>query len=91
MQTIGPQLYWRQWPGPGKSERPPVEGSRCRQKAVAGQGLSHSQGRRLPRAIGRHAMQSILDETQDVELLLATALTAAGYVIGAAVFLAALV
>ena len=25
-------------------------------------------------------MQSILDETQDVELLLATALTAAGYV-----------
>jgi hypothetical protein len=36
------------------------------------------------------AMQSILDETQDVELLLATALTAAGYVIGAAVFLAAL-
>jgi hypothetical protein len=35
-------------------------------------------------------MQSILDETQDVELLLATALTAAGYVIGAAVFLAAL-
>jgi len=36
-----------------------------------------------------HAMQSILDETQDVELLLATAVTAAGYVIGAAVFLAA--
>jgi hypothetical protein len=36
-------------------------------------------------------MQSILDETQDVELLLATAFTAAGYVIGAAVFLAALV
>jgi hypothetical protein len=35
-------------------------------------------------------MQSILDETQDVELLLATALTAAGYVIGAAAFLAAL-
>jgi hypothetical protein len=33
-------------------------------------------------------MQSILDETQDVELLLATALTAAGYVIGAAAFLA---
>jgi hypothetical protein len=36
-------------------------------------------------------MQSILDETQDVELLLATAITAAGYVIGAAVFLAGLV
>jgi len=35
-------------------------------------------------------MQSILDETQDVELLLATALTAAGYLIGAAAFLAAL-
>ncbi len=35
-------------------------------------------------------MQSILDETQDIELLLATALTACGYVIGAAVFLAAL-
>jgi hypothetical protein len=35
-------------------------------------------------------MQSILEETQDVELLVATALTAAGYVIGAAVFLAAL-
>jgi hypothetical protein len=35
-------------------------------------------------------MQSILDETQDVELLLATAVIAAGYVIGAAVFLSAL-
>ena len=35
-------------------------------------------------------MQSILDDSQDVELLLATALTAAGYVIGAAVFIAAL-
>ena len=35
-------------------------------------------------------MQSILDETQDVELLLATVVTAAGYVIGAAAFLAAL-
>jgi hypothetical protein len=33
-------------------------------------------------------MQSILDETQDLELLVATAFTAAGYVIGAAVFLA---
>jgi len=36
------------------------------------------------------AMQSILDETQDVELLWATALTAAGYLIGAVVFLTAL-
>jgi hypothetical protein len=44
-----------------------------------------------PTASGDIAMQSILDETQDVELLVATALTAAGYVIGAAVFLAALV
>ena len=34
-------------------------------------------------------MQSILAETQDVELLVATALTAVGYCIGAAVFLAA--
>ena len=37
-----------------------------------------------------NAMQSILDETQDVELLLATAFTAAGYLIGAVVFLTAL-
>jgi hypothetical protein len=35
-------------------------------------------------------MQSILDETQDLELLLATAMTAAGYLVGAVVFLAAL-
>jgi hypothetical protein len=35
-------------------------------------------------------MQSILDETQDLELLVATALTALGYVIGAAAFLSAL-
>ena len=37
-----------------------------------------------------NAMQSILDETQDIELLVATALTAAGYLIGAVVFLTAL-
>ncbi len=36
------------------------------------------------------AMQSILEQTQDVELLWATALTAAGYLIGAVVFLTAL-
>jgi hypothetical protein len=34
-------------------------------------------------------MRSILEESQDVGLLLATAFTAVGYVIGAAVFLAA--
>lgn len=65
-------------------------GSRCRRKAAAGRGLSQPFGTALPTALGHNAMQSILDETQDVELLLATALTAAGYVIGAAVFLAAL-
>jgi len=54
-------------------------------------GLSHFPGTALPAGHRALAMQSILDETQDVELLLATAFTAAGYVIGAAVFLAALV
>jgi hypothetical protein len=51
-------------------------------------GLSQPRDGAHPR-YGNIPMQSILDETQDVELLLATAFTAAGYVIGAAVFLAA--
>jgi hypothetical protein len=51
-------------------------------------GLSQTRDGAHPRS-GNIPMQSILDETQDVELLLATAVTAAGYVIGAAVFLAA--
>lgn len=52
-------------------------------------GLSQPRDGAHPR-YGNIPMQSILDETQDdVELLLATAVTAAGYVIGAAVFLAA--
>jgi hypothetical protein len=37
-----------------------------------------------------NAMQSILQETQDVELLVATAVTAAGYLIGVVVFLTTL-
>lgn len=66
-----------------------MEGSRRRKESDAGlRGLSHP-GTAPPTARDT-AMQSILDETQDVELLVATALTAAGYVIGAAVFLAGL-
>ena len=63
--------------------------SQRRWKAAAGPSGLPRSGVALPFADGT-AMQSILNETQDVELLVATALTAAGYLIGAVVFLTAL-
>jgi hypothetical protein len=66
----------------------PFGGSRRRRKAVPARRTVPTPGTALAR-VGTVAMQSILAETQDVELLLATALTAAGYVIGAAAFLSA--